>query len=487
MIYKKNIRYTVYLPENLNLDTIIRNNPPSFNRMPKKYSNYRDCLAYILHLISAIPYGKKNFDFDKENGFTPINKEILSKRIHEYKGYIDYLKNQNIIEEGTSYQVGKKSRGLKFKPLYMTKVVANSITTPTLIKSILDKGRNKRDVDAENKLDFFKKFLNPKLTIDQVAALDLLENDKANTRNKVIKKRQAIEFSDIKLQNLPSLEDVILMAFNSKFIAVDKISSANYDGYPKIDSTSGRLHSPLVVLWKKLRMLLRYDGSKLANIDIVNSQPFLSIILLDTDIFERLNIKGLLSKYNPEFKFSGNISMIENMIKVNSLKDDVVAYKKSVTEGKYYEYFAEILIQKNLIPSEITNIDNDLKRAEEIRGFAKTATFRALFEKVQAKRWCAYVRAFSNCFPNVYAIFQFVKRGNNHKALACMLQRFESNLVLHNVCLDIHENYPQIPLWTIHDSIATTVNNSHIVKEYFIQHLRDIMGIEPQVLCEIWE
>ncbi|MBK8143871.1 MAG: hypothetical protein IPK62_02135 [Bacteroidetes bacterium] len=240
-------------------------------------------------------------------------------------------------------------------------------------------------------------------------------------------------------------------------------------------------------MWKQLRKLLRYDGSKLANIDIVNSQPFLSIILLDSDIFDKLNIKGLLSKYNPEFKFSGNISMIENMIKVNSLKDDVVAYKKSVTEGKYYEYFAEILIQKNLIPSEIMDIENDLKRAEEIRGFAKTATFRALFEKVQAKRWCAYVRAFSDCFPNVYAIFQFVKRGNNHKALACMLQRFESNLVLHNVCLDIHENYPQIPLWTIHDSIATTVNNSHIVKEYFIQHLRDIMGIEPQVLCEIWE
>jgi hypothetical protein len=259
----RNSRYKIYLPENLNIDEIIRNNPPSFNRMPKRYTNQRDSLAYILHLISAIPYSKKEFDFDREKGIYSINKETLSKRIHEYKGYIDYLKNQNIIEEGTSYRVGK-SRGLKFTPVYRTKVTANYITTPTLIKSILDKGRNKRDQEAETKLDFFKDYFNPRLTIDEEAALDLLEKDKANTRRKVIKKRQAIEFSDEELQNLPSLEDVILMAFNSKYIAVDKISTADYDGYPKIDSTSGRLHSPLVVLWKQLRKLLRYDGSKLA-------------------------------------------------------------------------------------------------------------------------------------------------------------------------------------------------------------------------------
>jgi hypothetical protein len=94
---------------------------------------------------------------------------------------------------------------------------------------------------------------------------------------------------------------------------------------------------------------------------------------LDTDIFERMNIKGLIAKYNPVFRSSHNINrnitMIENMIRVNSVKADVIAYKKAVIEGRYYECFAEILIQKNLIPSDIMDTCECRKKSRRNQSF----------------------------------------------------------------------------------------------------------------------
>ena len=49
---------------------------------------------------------------------------------------------------------------------------------------------------------------------------------------------------------------------------------------PKIDTTAGRLHSTLTQLKSDLRQFITYDGHPLVSIDIVNSQPYLSTVLL---------------------------------------------------------------------------------------------------------------------------------------------------------------------------------------------------------------
>ena len=53
---------TLYVPENLDIDSIIRENPPNF-------SYHRDKFLYIIHLITDIPSRNK----DKEYVFIPIN------------------------------------------------------------------------------------------------------------------------------------------------------------------------------------------------------------------------------------------------------------------------------------------------------------------------------------------------------------------------------------------------------------------------------
>lgn len=511
-------KYKIYLPENLNIDEVLINNPPAFKRMPTLHRNLRDKMAYILHLISAIPHANKDFDIEKEKGFTPVNKAILQKKIHDYKDYIEYLESQGIIKAGSGYNVGKKSTGLKFQPKYRTKLKADYITTQSLIKSIVTK-RPKRDIKAEEKLSFFKMFLNSDLTIDHNRALFILEEDKELAKTKLIRKRKSKKYTQKELENLPTIDDAVLLGFNSKWITVEKIHTADYADYPFIDGTTGRLHSPFVVLYKKLRHLLRYKNMPLANVDIVNSQPFLSLILLDSELFERLNIDKLIAKYNPWFRETYNVdetgkivsinpnnysTMLVKMIKEAEEKADVINFRKSVIDGTYYEYFADLLIKGDLVPDYILNNSDDNERYSALRKFAKTATFRAFFDNVYAKKWSKEVKTFAECFPNVYRIFLYVKKGyhyenqkkqnkiikvkvGNYNTLACVLQKLESYLVLHNVCVDINEHHPDVPLFTIHDSIATTKPNVELVKYYFQKHVKKIMGIEPNLSTETWE
>jgi hypothetical protein len=498
---KKYQPYNLYIPEILDIDSLLANCPPQFKRRPTRYGNYRDAIIYILHLINSIPYYQKDFDFEENNGFTPIHKETLRNRVHEYRAYIDYLKEHLVIEEGTNYIVGIRSMGLRFCPNFITKVKSIKINSSTLIKSIVTSSHN-RDIEVEKKLYFFKSWFNPNLTIDLPGALEFLEEDKAVARLKAIRKRALKNYPAEKLQILPSIEQIVTLGYISKFIVVDRINSADFRGYPKIDNNTGRLHSPLTQLKKGLRRYLRYAEKKLCNIDIVNSQPLLALIVLDIEIFTRMNIEKLIAQYNPYYvpreKYNSftqsyetlpaeYYTMLVKMIKSNSFKEDVIKFKEAVISGQFYEIFGNILLDKNLIPESILSIDDETEREKEIRNFAKTATFRAFFEKIQATRWCSYVKAFRACFPNVFAIFQQVKKGKgSHNTLACIFQRFESWLILHNVCIDINNNHPHIPIFTIHDSITTTIDYSNIVKGIFKGHLKEILGIEPQLAEEEW-
>ena len=127
--YERISSLTLYVPENIDIDRLLFENPPNF-----RYE--RDCFVYILYLISSIPARKRDI-IEKNNGYTPINKKFLQKRIHEYKKYIDYLKTQGIVEENRQYKPGKSSMGLKFSERYNSKLVPINITKWTLIKSII--------------------------------------------------------------------------------------------------------------------------------------------------------------------------------------------------------------------------------------------------------------------------------------------------------------------------------------------------------------
>src|SRR4030042_3962359 len=66
--------------------------------------------------------------------------------------------------------------------------------------------------------------------------------------------------------------------YNAALSSILKIRQG--DIFYSVDNTSCRFHSNLTNLPESLRPYVRIEGKQLANIDIKNSQPYLSIILL---------------------------------------------------------------------------------------------------------------------------------------------------------------------------------------------------------------
>lgn len=145
--YERVPRLTLYLPENLDIDLILRENEPDF-------PYFRDKFVYILHLIYVIPSQKKK-TIEDYSGYTPISKKILGGIIKDYRKYIDYLEDQDIIEEDKSYVVNLKCGGLRFSERYRGKLKPIDITRWTLIKNLLFL-RKEFNQEATKELFFLK-------------------------------------------------------------------------------------------------------------------------------------------------------------------------------------------------------------------------------------------------------------------------------------------------------------------------------------------
>lgn len=50
----------------------------------------------------------------------------------------------------------------------------------------------------------------------------------------------------------------------------------------------------------------------------------------------------------------------------------------------------------------------------------------------------------------------------------------------------LKEEYPNLPIYTIHDSIATTSGNERIVETIMIEELTKHIGIPPTLKFDLW-
>ena len=367
-----------------------------------------------MHLINAIPSSLKDYDFEENNGFVPINKVILQKRIHDYRFYLDYLIKMGIIEENLHYIVGEKSRGIRFTPLYNTVIKRVYITKKTLIKSITVFRKSNGfkcfcEIDSPlkiNNLFYLEKWWSEKLRIDFNNAkgyLDvMLEKDRDNqiTKNPMLK-------------------------FNARFLILNRLHNSEF--IFNVDTTSGRLHTLLTQIKTELRQFITYDGKSLSNIDIVNSQPFLSTIFLDDEKLINNNIIDIISLYNPKFRNKGKgntpnqySTMLINFIKENKENKDVIEYIEYVKSGNFYEFFGKKLIERGKIESD-----------QNYRKIAKSMMFIALFSSNPAISLKIEIQIFKEIFPTVYQIFSLIKTGRgNHRTLSCVLQNIEAKIIL---------------------------------------------------------
>jgi hypothetical protein len=94
-------------------------------------------------------------------------------------------------------------------------------------------------------------------------------------------------------------------------------------------------------------------------------------------------------------------------------------------------------------------------------------------------------RIFGDVFPSVYDHFAFIKSGQSN-LLAKVLQTLESELVLRRIAKRIAKERPKLPVFTIHDSITTTVGNEDYVREIMTKEMQKGMNLTPSIKTELW-
>ena len=439
----------LYIPNNLDIDEILRSNPPNFNYC-------RDRFVFILDLIYSLPSRKKK-TIENYNGYTPINKTILGGIVKEYRAYIDYLKTQNIVEED-NYIVGEKSQGLRFVERYRTTLRPIEIKSWTLIKNYtyLRKGVDNESIEE---LSFLKNWFNDKLTVDIEGATNYLMEEY----------RKDLQNPDIKFPEL---------RLNSRLYPIQKLYRQTQPLF-FVDKTAGRLHTYLTQLKSELRKFIKFNGKTLCNVDIVNSQPFLLQSLLIKGTYIRNKMAERVSETNPIMESDSTILiMLGVLIDTVSNEEDVILFKEIVSSGRFYEEFGKILIENGVI-EETTN-HNDLRK------MVKEVTFSTIFSKNSSIKYVNSIKIFQRIFPNVYEIYRAIKQ-NEHRTLACLLQNLEAKLVLHTACKIISEERPEIPLFTLHDSIVTTKGNEKYVYQVLYDVLFNAIGVPPTLKYEEWK
>ncbi|HEY4291239.1 MAG TPA: hypothetical protein VGN00_29260 [Puia sp.] len=449
-----------FIPETLNIDQLILSYPPHhIERF------HRDYLVYIPHLLTAIPAMDKGLEL--KEGYVPIKASMLQSKISNYKSYLTYLMETNVIETDGWYAKGKKCIGYKFTAFYFGRVRGVELQDQRIAKKLFKP--KPIGFTMQKKYGHLIRWFDNGLQIRYDLALDFIVHD-----------------LDRKLEN-PALRDCDhrtgefknpVTQYNTALCAVEKIAAR---AFPiSVDSEGFRLHSVLSNLRGTLRNCLTYNGLGLVSIDIANSQPYLVNLLLRSSFWEKQGFIGSLHcndliSIDRVFTASSLSSFIMIVKSAERLeKSGFQAYKEIVRTGQFYDYMEEMMRRE----LKISHID---------RKAVKAAVFQLLFtdNRFIGQKEAGKKRTFKRLFPEVYQLLSLIKR-KDKRNLPILLQRIESHLVLEVITKRIARDRTSIPLFTIHDSIVTTVGNEGYVQEVIRQEMEKAVGFAPQLRAEYW-
>lgn len=486
--------YYALIPENLDLDNHILRYPLTnynfteidgkiytVNKRNKIGSCFdKERMLYVLDLLNIIPARYK--DSVTEDGFVSINSAIIRNYFKDYLSYIEYLIDTNVLVSDNHYEVGEKSIGYKYAPLYenaelvevyYSRFDINEIQP--IHEEVYDRTNNCFQPNILLNYPYLAHWYNQKkLNIDTVKA--------AKYAYLLMRKKFALGYDnwDVNRDKWSKKRNDFCKKFpRTQYNAIrHNINSIKIHDYKaKIDTNVYRLHSVITNMEKDYRNFLTYNGSQLVSIDISNSQPYLMNILFNPEFWKE-NSTLPLSLYNLPSNIQSHITpslsiMIGNYLEkldMNSLEE----YRQKTSEGEIYEKIIDIVQEKF--------------RESLTRKQIKTMFYIVLFSnnKFFNQPAARLKRLFSEIYPQVYKFVTIIKH-KNHPTLACLLQAIESEIILHRCCKRIWaETDRQVPVFTIHDSIVTTIGNEDYVYQIMKEELAKCIGVEPKMKYEYW-
>ncbi|EHP50909.1 hypothetical protein [Odoribacter laneus] len=466
------------LPDNFDLIRHKENYPPYEYGFPKGV-NFHDYKVYcFLFLISSIP--ARNTDLINNNGYTPIVIGKVENNIKDISLYVNYLERTGIIDIDKQYIVGEKARGYRWSNYYSSRPF---VSKQVITRFADDVYQSQINTNKDQYPYIYHWYDEKLLNINPIAELYayVVKQQKMNDKSKKLWDWNS---------NLDRLKSPIAQ-YQAIIRNIGKTKLGEYEAH--FDNNVHRLHSTLTNLQKEYRNFLHYNNSKLTSVDIKNSQPYLTCLILNPDFWSPnstipLNIGHLPDNVQGLFLGSEKLMKALTTFFKKVCSDDFVQYKELVSNGGIYEH--------------IKDLANNYRRTEETfidRKEAKTMMFSLLFSKNRGRTKNARIgkmkRLFnSRLFPPIGRLFRLLKADYSdmpskkpHARLPILLQAIESEVILHRCCRKIwNEKEGQIPIFTIHDSIASTSEYIPYIKDVMKQELCSCIGVSPNFSIEEW-
>jgi hypothetical protein len=212
------------------------------------------------------------------------------------------------------------------------------------------------------------------------------------------------------------------------------------------------------------------------NIDIKSAQPLFSTLLLSQRFYEKSSATISLSQF-PSIIADLNVSttkhpavtlyiMLVKLLQVVEY-ECFKGYVEMVNSGKFYDLLSQVMYPGKLVKKEDIKIE----------------VYRVFFSKNRSQN--PFKTMFKKQFPKVYQVFALYKRAK-HTCLSRLLQSIESKLMIQSVSMRIAREKPDLPIFTIHDSIATTIGNEDYVQEVIKQEALTLTGLKVKLGLEYW-
>lgn len=215
----------------------------------------------------------------------------------------------------------------------------------------------------------------------------------------------------------------------------------------------GRVHTPITSLAKELRACLLIGGQRLVNIDLANSQPLFAGMLAR----EYFSSKGKAARIrNRKFDPKGRPYHLRKLAGKPSDRPDIERYMRICEAGRLYETMAAA--------------------RGTTRGQEKPRWITAMFSKRGHRGWLAKE------FPGMGEMLEALK-AKDYRHAACLMQNAESSIFIGGVCERIRRERPDLPVFTIHDSVLTILAATDYVKSVIMDEFATA-GVEPTLRLE---
>lgn len=476
--------YFVILPEPFDIDNHLKEYPIGKYFEKKKLKFDKVKLLHVLGLLSSIP--AYNNDLIVEDGYIPIHAKTIKNYFKDYLIYIDYLLDTDVIESDNHYIKGEKSIGYRWKEEYLH---APSISVSTenfedfsALKQIAEKESN--TLHEFEYLTYWYQNKGLKIDISKAEKYAFL------LRNKKLK--LGYEEWDINKDTYPIRKKNPHNQYLAIMHNLNALKIHDYNAH--IDNNVHRLHSVLTNMQKEYRNFITHssESEKLIAIDVKNCQPYLVCALLSENFWIKDNTNN--SKLNI-YNLPTNIQELYTINNTNaSISIMMGNYISSLKENAFEEYIS--LVAKGEMYETIIDWVKYETGKEILRSDAKTTMFSMLFSSNRGYRndGFEWLRKYYNKrFPEINELFKLIKKTykglgkKQHARLACLLQSIESEIILHRCCKRIwQEKGSQVPIYTIHDSIVTTIEHQDYVKDVITEEFTCAIGVAPSLDSEIW-